>query len=194
LEIRNATKEDARDLAYLINLAGEGIPEYLWERMIEANESPLDVGARRAAREEGAFSCTNARVCVEKDILLGTILSYRQPDPYRIGNLSEYSDIIRPLVQLESQAPGSWYINAIATYEEHRGKGVARRLIADAEVRARSEGCDLISLIVASENVHARRLYEYLGFHDARSLPVVPYPGCLHAGNWVLMLKHVRNG
>ena len=193
MEIRDAVKKDAQDLAYLINLAGEGIPEYLWKGMVEAHESPLDVGAKRAAREEGGFSYINARICEENNTLLGMIISYRQPDPYDIGDLSEYPDIVRPLVELEAQAAGSWYVNAIATYEEHRGKGVARTLMADAEVRARAKGCDHMSLIVASENVSATRLYEYLDFNVVGSLPVIPYPGCLHGGNWVLMIKRIDN-
>jgi len=191
LEIRNAAKEHAGELAYLINLAGEGIPEYLWKGMIEADESALDVGARRAARAEGSFSYTNARICMENNVTLGMILSYRQPDPYETGSLSEYPHLVRPLIELEARAPGSWYINAVATYAEHRGKGVARQLMADAEVRARSGGCNRMSLIVASENAGAIRLYEYLGFQAAGSLPVVPYPGGRHGGNWVLMIKRL---
>ena len=119
------------------------------------------------------------------------ILSYRQPDPYQTGNLSDYPELVRPLVQLEARAPGSWYVNAVATFEQHRGKGVGRKLMADAEEQARAQGCSLMSLIVASENAGARRLYQRLGFDDAASLPVVPYPGALHGGNWVLMLKRV---
>jgi ribosomal protein S18 acetylase RimI-like enzyme len=191
LEIRKAGRESARDLAYLINLAGEGIPEYLWRGMIEGNESALDVGARRAARDEGGFSYSNARICVADGELLGMILCYRQPDPYQTGPLAELPEVVRPLLTLESRAPGSWYVNAIATFEQHRGKGVARALMADAEVLARAAGCSLISLIVASENAGARRLYQRLGFDDAASLPVVPYPGALHGGSWVLMLKRL---
>lgn len=65
--------------------------------------------------------------------------------------------------------------------------------MADAEVRARSGGCDRMSLIVASENATAIRLYEYLGFHAVGSFPFVLYPGGRHGGNWVLMTKHVAN-
>ena len=193
MEIRNAAKENARELAYLINLAGEGIPEYLWTGMIEANESALDVGARRAARAEGNFSYTHARIGVENNVTLGMILSYRQPDPYETGPLPEYPDLVRPLIELEARAPGSWYINAVATFAEHRGRGVACQLMVDAERRARSGGCDRISLIVASENAGAIRLYERLDFESAGSLPVIPYPGALHGGNWVLMIKRLDN-
>ena len=191
MEIRDALKNDTGDLAFLINLAGEAIPEYLWKGMVEGNESPLEAGARRAAREEGSFSYTNARACVEDDVLLGMILSYRQPDPYELGDLSKLPDVVRPLLELEAQAPGSWYINAIATFENHRGKGVARKLIEDAETQARSEGCDRLSLIVASENAGAKRLYEKLGYGDVSSKPVIAFPGFAHGGDWVLMIKQI---
>ncbi len=192
LIVRDAEEAEARDIAYLLNLAGEGIPEYLWRGGVKGKESPLDVGTRRAAREEGVFSYTRARVCTADNRLVGMVLSYRQPDPYGVGDLSEYPEVVRPLVELEAQAPGSWYINAIATFEGHRGKGVARTLLADVEDRARAKLCDRLSLIVASENPGAKRLYEHIGFKPVTSLPVVPYPGCLHAGDWILMIRDLQ--
>jgi len=193
LEIKEAIREDARDLACLINLAGEGIPEYLWRDMAETGESSMDVGEKRAARESGSFSYTNARICAENNILLGMMLSYRQDDPYDAGDLSACPDLVRPLIELEAQAPGSWYINAIATYEQYRGRGVARQLMMDAEIQARLAGCKLISLVVASENITAKRLYENTGFNVVASLPVVLYPGCLYGGSWMLMTKFLVN-
>ena len=100
---------------------------------------------------------------------------------------------MQPLVELEAGAPGSWYINAIATFENHRGKGVARKLIEEAQRQAQSQGCDRISLIVASENTGAKRLYEKLGYRDVSSRPVVPFPGFAHGGDWVLMVKQIDN-
>lgn len=193
MEVRKAQKENCRDLAFLINLAGEGIPAFLWEGMIEANESPLDVGAMRAAREEGGFSYTNARICVENGGVQGMVVAYRQPDSISVGDLSQFPGVVRPLIELEAQAPGSWYVNAIAVYEDFRGKGIARKLMECSEEQARSEGCDSMSLIVASENSNAKKLYEYLGFISNASLPVISYPGCLHGGDWVLMTKDLRN-
>lgn len=189
MEIKNASKEHADELAYLINLAGEGIPVHLWQNMVEANESPLDVGTRRAAREEGSFSYHNAKICVENNVVMGMLISYQQPDPYHIDDLSEYPELVQPLIELEAQAPGSWYINAIATYEKYRGKGVASMLLAEAEALAKSNACKLMSLIVATENDAAHRLYKRLGYETKASLPVIPYPGCMHEGNWALMTR-----
>lgn len=192
MQIEDATKGQASDLAFLLNLAGEGIPEYLWSGMAQENESPMDVGAMRAAREEGGFSYRNARVCTGDGELLGAIVSYRQPSPYDISDIPEYPEIVQPLVLLESEAPGSWYINAIATFEKFRGRGVAQLLLREAEDNAVAEGCQQMSLIVASENTRAGKLYEHLGYKKVSARPVVPYPGCLHGGEWELMVKDLH--
>lgn len=192
MEIQDAEKQQAADLACLINLAGEGIPEYLWTGMAEDGQSPMEVGALRAGREEGGFSYRNARVCMEGDELMGMIIAYHQPDPYDTSEVKDYPDIVQPLVLLEAMAPGSWYINAIATFEQHRGKGVAQALLKKAEELAVQDRCPQMSLIVASENTNAKGLYKHLGYNDVASLPVVDYPGSLHGGQWDLMVKELQ--
>ncbi len=189
MNIQDAQKSDAEALAYLINLAGEGIPYYLWSTKAEAGVDPFAIGKQRASREEGGFSYTNASVVRNGANVVGMILSYQLDDPYITGDLDDVPEVVRPLVVLESKAPGSWYINAIATVDAYRGKGLATRLLTDAEARASAKGIHQMSLIVASENTSARDLYLKLGYEIRASLPVVDYPGCLHGGNWELMIK-----
>lgn len=193
MHIREATRADARDLAYLINLAGEGLPEHLWRGMAEGGETPLEVGTQRVRREEGGFSYRHARVCTHKGRLVGMMVSFAQPDPYPLEAIDEVPAEVQPLVRLEAQAPGSWYINAIATYESARGKGIANLLMSQAEALAIAAGCLELSLIVASANTRARRFYHQRGFHDVASLPVVSYPGG-HGGDWVLMTRRLDEG
>jgi ribosomal protein S18 acetylase RimI-like enzyme len=192
MEIKDATKDQARDLAFLTNLAGEGIPEYLWREMAGSDEIPLDIGAARVVGETGGFSYKNARVCVRNGEVLGMIISYRLPDPYDIGDISEYPEIVRPLILLEAKVPGSWYINAIATFERFRGMGVAKKLMQDTENQARRQNCRQVSLIVANENDLAKQLYEYLDYKEVSSVPVIPYSGCMHGGQWSLMIKELK--
>lgn len=189
MAIQDATKDDARELAHLINLAGEGIPEYLWAGMADGAETPLEVGIRRASREEGGFSYKNARVIRQDGKVAGMIISYRLDDPYEIGDLAGYPDVVRPLIELESKAPGSWYVNAIATREDYRGQGIAGQLLAEAERKAREQGATTMSLIVASENRAAKALYGKLGYTLAASRPVVDYPSAMHGGDWELLIK-----
>ena len=193
MNIESANLSDASDLAYLINLAGEGIPEFLWSEMAEENETPLEVGKRRASREEGGFSYRNARIIRQKGFVAGMIISYQLDDPYTLESIEEYPEVIRPLVLLESEAPGSWYINAIATNEDLRGQGIASCLMSEAEAFAKSNSVDCMSLIVASENESAKSLYLTLGYERVSSLPVVAYPSSIHGGDWDLMIKKLNN-
>src|SRR3546814_2245097 len=59
---RPAVRADAPVLAELVNHAGEGIPLYLWDKLREPGETAWDVGRRRAARDDGAFSYRNALI------------------------------------------------------------------------------------------------------------------------------------
>ncbi|MCL7941848.1 GNAT family N-acetyltransferase [Halomonas sp. ATCH28] len=194
MRLRDAVRADARDLAYLINLAGEGLPEYLWGLMAEGGESPLAVGMQRAARQEGGFSYRYARVCIDRGRLVGMILAYRLPDAGAPEEPDDGPAVVEPLTHLEARVPGSWYINAIATLPAARRKGIGRLLMAQAEASAIAAGCDEMSLIVASENATARTFYRRLGFREVASLPVVPWPGCAHGGDWVLMARRLEGG
>ncbi|MDX1756025.1 MAG: GNAT family N-acetyltransferase [Marinobacter sp.] len=189
MAIRNARKEDARDLAFLINLAGEGLPAYLWQSQAGPGESGMEVGVKRAAREEGGFSYRNARVFEHDGKLAGMAVAYPLADPYDVGALTDLPEVVKPLIELEARAPGSWYLNALATFEPYRRQGVARQLMADSALLARSRRCRSMSLIVASDNVAAAALYERLGFQERARKPAIPYPGCARDGDWVLMVK-----
>jgi len=43
-------------MADLVNMAGEGLPLYLWTKLAAPGQSPWEVGQERAQRESGAFS------------------------------------------------------------------------------------------------------------------------------------------
>lgn len=189
--LRKATKADAGDLAYLINIAGEGIPAWLWSGMAAEDESAMETGSRRAAGEEGGFSYVNATVAEEDGSIMGMVLDYLQPNPYDTDGMEDLPDVIRPLIELEALEPGSWYINAIATYEKYRGRGVASALLAASEKSALQVAADRLSIIVAGKNAGACRLYRKLGYTDKAARAIVTYPGCEYDGDWLLMVKKI---
>ncbi|NKI17060.1 GNAT family N-acetyltransferase [Spongiibacter sp. KMU-166] len=53
---------------------------------------------------------------------------------------------------------------SLALHADFRGRGLAQRLMADAEKRARARGCLFLRLEVRSDNPGAIRLYEKLGY------------------------------
>lgn len=185
--IRPARKKDAPVLAKLINIAGEGIPLWLWQQSTGSEEDALSLGAERAARDTGGFSYTNAYVAELESGPAAMLLGYRLPDPYDTGDLDEVPAVVRPLIELESLAPGSWYVNAIATFDSARGRGLGSRLLELTHALAGDTGASTLSLIVAGENQGAFRLYRREGYKPVATRPVVPFPGCHFGGDWILM-------
>lgn len=189
VRIRRATPADARALAELMNIAGEGLPAHLWAGMTEPGGDVMDFGSRRVAQPEGGFSYTNAHVATVSGSIAGMLLGYRLPD--QPEPVPECPPVVRPLLELEGTAPGSWYINGVATTPAHRGQGIGYGLMIFAETLARKTGAKSLSLIVAEGNVRARALYERLGYEVLGRRPIVTYPECPHAGDWLLMSKAV---
>lgn len=188
---RAATKADASALAVLVDIAGEGLPAHLWSALKAPGQSILDVGRERAAREKGGFSYRNAIVAEVGGEIAACLVGYRLDDPYDLGNLAEIPELVRPLVLLEAKAPGSWYVNVLATFPEFRRQGIGMELLAIAEQRALADGAGTLSVIVAGENERAARLYQRAGFATAAREKVVPFPGYNHAGDWVLLTKRL---
>ena len=58
----------------------------------------------------------------------------------------------------------AWYVDALAVHPAFRRRGVARRLLAEADRRAAEAGTLGVALDTGLENAHARALYESAGF------------------------------
>jgi len=189
---RPATKADAAALAVLVDIAGEGMPSYMWSMLAAPGQSLLELGRERARREEGGFSYRNAVIAEIGGEVAATLVGYRLDDPYDLeASLAETPEIVRPLVRLEAKAPGSWYVNVLATFPEFRRQGIGGRLLAIAEEKARAQNAPSLSVIVASWNEDARRLYARAGYAALAREPALPFPGCAHRGDWVLMVKRL---
>ncbi len=179
---RPATKADASALAVLVDIAGEGMPAYMWSTLKAPGQSVLEFGRERAARETGGFSWRNAVIAEIDGEIAASLVGYRDETP----------EIVRPLVRLEAKAPGSWYVNVLATFPEFRRRGIGGRLLAIAERMGREAAAPSLSVIVASWNEGAGRLYERAGYSTLASEPAILFPGCPHKGDWVLMVRSLK--
>jgi ribosomal protein S18 acetylase RimI-like enzyme len=187
--IRPATPRDATDLVAMIDMAGEGLPTCFWSHMAEAGQSPIEIGRARAMREAGAFSYRNAWIAEIGAAVAGILIGYTIDDPVDLSNIDDLHEIARPLVRLEAKAPGHWYVNALAVYPEFRRLGVGTRLLHQADALGRASAPNGMTIIVASENIGARRLYERFGYREKASEPLVAYPGFKRGGEWVLLTR-----
>lgn len=185
IKLRPATPDDAADMAALANIAGEGLPASIWQGMTYPDETPLDVGARLAARGEGLFSWKKAVIAEIGGETAGMMISYitaAEPEP-----LSEdMHPIVRPLLKLENQALETRYINLLATYDAFRKQGVARFLMAEAE---QDPGKNGMSLITTDRNKRGRDFYLALGYRDVAQAPVIKTNWDTPSTSWHLLLK-----
>ena len=188
-----ARKSEARAVAELIEIAGEGIPRFLWSQQAEAGEDPLDVGTARARREDANFSYRNAVLAFCDDAVAGMLLAYRLPPPSAedLAALASLPALLRPLVELEAEVPGSFYINALAVHAPYRNQGLGSDLLVVAEARARDAGCRELSLQVFAENEAALRFYLRHGYEVVARRPIVPHVCYPYSTEVLLMTRPV---
>jgi len=186
---RPATKADAAALAVLVDIAGEGGPNYMWSTLAAPGQSTLEVGRGRARREQGGFSYRNAIVAELDSEIAASLVGYRLDDPYDLGALDEMPEIVRPLLKLEAEAPGSWYVNVLATFSEFRGQGIGTKLLEIAAEKGRQAGAPSLSVIVGSWNAGAARLYARAGYAPAAREAAILPPDFPRQGDWVLMVR-----
>jgi len=187
---RNATRDDATELAELVNMAGEGMPVYLWQQLATDGQSPWDVGRERARREQGGFSFRNTIVREENGRAVASLVGYplaETPEPVD----SDTQPMFVPLLELENLAPGTWYVNVLATYPDYRGRGYGSQLLGIADRLAVASGCPGLSIIVSDANPGAQRLYERSGYRVAASRPKVKEGWDGPGDNWILMVREL---
>ncbi len=187
---RAATKEDCYELARLFRIASSGVADYMWSRLAPKYPglTPLEIGARRFAREEGNFSYKSCVVAEQDGAVIGMLFTF--PIEYGQEADDEPADpILKPYEELE--IPGSFYICALALFTSFRGRGVGTKMLSIAREQAQEKGFGILSLLVFEENEGAVRLYERNGFEVAGRAPVVPHELIDHTGDVLLMASEV---
>jgi hypothetical protein len=173
--IRPATKRDALHMAALADIAGHGMPAWVWSQSCDKGQSVIEVGRARAMREDGDFSYRNAHMLEQDGEIAGMLLGYRQPDTMEPGDTSTIHEVFRAMTELEAAAPGSWYVNI-----PRRVPGVSRRGLGTGFSARRgtgdATGTRRMSLIVDSGNEAARRLYERTGYREERAARWCRFP------------------
>lgn len=182
---RHANEADARQLADLVNFAGEGLPFYLWQGLAEDGQDPWEIGR---ARQASKASQGQIVVVDYGDGAVAGLTGYViGPEPELIGE--DFPPLIRPLQELENEAPDSWYVNILACYPQYRGQGLGSQLLDLADQMARAEGLHQMSVIVSDNNAGAIRLYQRHGYTEAATRSCLKEGWVTQTSHWVLLLK-----
>jgi ribosomal protein S18 acetylase RimI-like enzyme len=187
--LRPATLADCPRLAELIEIAGEGIPTYIWSQAAAPGQRPLDIGIERAARPDANFSYNNTVVAEDNGAVIAMVLAYRLAAEE--ADLDALPALLRPLVELEMQVPDTFYINALAALPEYRDRSFGSMLLDAANTMALAAGCGELSVEVFSQNRAALRLYQRHGYRIVDRRPIVAHPCYPYDEEVVLMTRPV---
>ena len=188
---RPARKEDCRTIAELYRISSDGVADYIWRKLAEPGEEPIEVGERRYAREDTVFSYRNCTVAERNGEVIGMLVAFSvEPDPDVSDSNEEVDPVLKPYGELER--PGSFYICGMALFPEYRGEGLGTGMLELARQQAYQRGLEELSLIVFEQNAGAKRLYERHGFREVDRRPVVPHELIHYVGDALLMVAGVR--
>lgn len=172
-KIRRADKSDAPFLAETVMGA---LGEELCINLAAGKENiPLvrKLFTDLASDENSQYSYTNALVAFcETDPQCGAVIAYdgARLHPLRKAFIREANRTLEWNVKEEEEA--NWedetnaseiYIDSLYVKPGYRGKGIASSLIAAVMTEFRETGKPF-GILVEPENLHAKRLYEHLGF------------------------------
>ena len=183
--LRRATRQDAAELAILVDIASHGLANWLWYgAVIEGRtDTAFERGRRRMLDDDrpGGWKCA---VIAEKDgEVAGAVIAYRLDES--VAAMVAPHPVIAPLMGLQCEAIGSWYIDSLGVYRDHRRQGIGRKLLEDQLTRATAGS----SLITESHNDTAQALYRDLGFVEVARREAVPLYENSKRHDWVLMIR-----
>lgn len=185
LKLRPATIDDAENIARLADIAGEGFPAAIWASTAEHGQTALDVGAKRAASDNGVFSYKHATIAECDGKVAGLSISYVNGDTPEV--ISEQTHpMYRPMVLLENEALETRYVSMLSTYPAYRKSGVARALLEHEEKHPGPKG---MSLITSDHNVAARQFLKEHGFNETAVVPAIKINWDTPTKTWHLLRK-----
>ena len=188
---RPATKADATEIALLVNIATHGGIGMGWTHAEGADEAydPAEMGRLEMLKDD-EFGWRNATMAATDDgEITGMLLGYPEPDQKRRVPKNTMAFMV-PILELEYEAVGTWFISMLAVHIGWRGKGVGSALLDVADSKRGASHARGVSLIVEDTNAGARRLYGRRGFAVRDQRPMGRYPtGDAPGTNWLLMVK-----
>lgn len=184
-EIRRANKPDAAFLVPLVDRASEGLSSHIWGTLAEPGQSAESFGLERIQSEDAGISYTNAWIAEIEGRPLECVIAYQKPEvPEELD--SEVFSLFKPLMVLEREAFATGYVYILSTVSQARGQGIGSSLLTFAE---RYRGPRGMSLIVADNNIGARKLYERNGYKLCARQPMVKNGWESEGEDWLLMIK-----
>lgn len=186
--LRPAVKGEAAELAILIDIASHGFASWLWYGGVlsKSAETAFEHGRNLLRQDTGRGTWRDAVVAVVEDEIVGVSVSYRLDASIR--DIEAKHPVLVPLLALQRELVGHWFIDSLGVYMLHRGQGIGRALLEHEVGRA---GSAPVSLITESHNEKAQALYRMNGFEEVARAAAVPLFEDMRKHDWVLFTRKV---
>jgi ribosomal protein S18 acetylase RimI-like enzyme len=195
--IRDAVAGDAPDLAEVCIMAGHGVMELFYDGLVPDKSVTDCVIARRILDRDSFATFRRWRVAVDASgQFLGALNSLPHkalmdaPDDPLLDDAK-----MRPiagLLELEEIPVGSYYVNIIAVYPQHRRSGAGAALMQDAEQLARLKNFSRMSLCTFEDDPGLMGFYRRQGFETQARRAIEPNPAIAMADHFVLMVRDLQ--
>ena len=189
VKYRPAEKKDCVKLAELINIASDGVVEYLFHNLVPGMTS-VQVVAHNLENDNYPHSYKSTVVAVQETDLIGMALSY--PSSYH--KVTDEMKSFFPADRLEhlshfysSRIEKSWFLDALCVIESRRRSGIGEKLISLTKEKAVVNGFNALSLIVFSDNALAIPVYKRTGFEIVQKVELKGNEFIKHEDGCLLM-------
>jgi ribosomal protein S18 acetylase RimI-like enzyme len=190
--IRPAVRQDAVQLAALLDIASRGLVLWLWGTVTAPGQSAIEVGrARILELKEFPSHFSNWTVITIENEIAGAFAGYPISNSQPAKDGADLPSLYQPMLELESCAVGSWYIMTLSVFPEFRNHRLGTMMLARAAEIARDAGLGKLSIMLVSDNISALRLYHRQGFREIGRRKFIPFPGSRDEGDWLLLTKEV---
>ena len=171
IEIREATKAQASDIARLIMMAMTDDCCLHFCGVGHSLEDFFKMMTSLVEREDSQYSYRNTLVAMSDEMIVGIAVSY---DGSRLHELrqafiqaaKEYIGKDHSGMDDETQA-GELYLDSLAVLPEYRRQGIAQRLLSVTKEKADKMGLPCVGLLVDKGNPAGEALYTSGGFRYA---------------------------
>jgi len=158
--------KDCAALAELINLASDGVVEYLFRDLVPGM-TPVQLIAHNLENINTPHCYKSAIVARDGDEVVGMALSYSSDFHYISDEMRNFfpADRLEHLSDFYSaRVENSWYLDTLGVFGSHRRQGIGEKLISLTKEKAAENGYNALSLIVFADNELALPVYKRTGF------------------------------
>lgn len=191
--IRPAKKEEAYQLAMLVNQAGQGpgtrgLDMSYWTAAAEEGQDPYEIGQKTIESETDVYSYNNMRV-IECDGEVAALGMCFEAWTRTKEEMDAIAEDFRVFKHLTNKIPGEFYLDSLAVDHNFRGRGFGKVMLEDCINRAKQDGYGSVFLIAFDKNVEGIGLYKKYGFYPVHDLPNPSNPDMPYQGGKIILYK-----